>query len=180
MRWLISIGAAVIILAAIGAYFGGLIPRTPGHALRTAKAQVAARMRDPASVQFKDVSVSTTGGRVCGSVNAKNGYGAYVGFTPFIWLGSGEILTYEAEPTFDEIMDAISNAIRHGGSFTDTADEYIAKERAACVFARVYSYCPQLAPAHAKTVRAEADSLCGMADKHATLNAGTRYNGQRY
>lgn len=42
-------------------------------------------LKDPNSAQFRDVRiVQTPAGRVvCGSINAKNTYGGYVGFTPF-------------------------------------------------------------------------------------------------
>ena len=37
--------------------------------------------KDPSSVQYKDMRVVVPGVLVCGSYNAKNGYGAYNGFT---------------------------------------------------------------------------------------------------
>lgn len=47
------------------------------------KDAVAARMRDPSSVQFRDLTGE--GDTVCGEVNAKNGFGAYVGFQRFVY-----------------------------------------------------------------------------------------------
>jgi hypothetical protein len=48
------------------------------------------KMRDPQSAQFRNLQhleIVTTKGQtlrhVCGEVNAKNGFGGYVGFTPF-------------------------------------------------------------------------------------------------
>lgn len=51
---------------------------------------IAARMKDPDSVKFKDVFFSDKFGApaTCGSVNAKNSFGAYSGFERFIGLGS--------------------------------------------------------------------------------------------
>lgn len=51
---------------------------------------IAARMKDPDSVKFKDVFFSDKFGApaTCGSVNAKNIFGAYSGFERFIGLGS--------------------------------------------------------------------------------------------
>ena len=42
-------------------------------------------MRDPSSAQFRAVRVVDAGGKdaLCGSINAKNGFGGYVGFKPF-------------------------------------------------------------------------------------------------
>lgn len=50
-----------------------------------AKRFVANRMKDPGSVQFRDVR-SYGGGVVCGESNAKNGYGAYTGFKAFVYV----------------------------------------------------------------------------------------------
>lgn len=47
------------------------------------KELVANRMKDPSSVQFKDVVYFKARQVVCGSVNAKNSYGAYGGFEQF-------------------------------------------------------------------------------------------------
>lgn len=52
-----------------------------------AKAKIAAKMKDPESARFADlVSVVDKGGTsiVCGWINAKNSYGGYVGYTPFV------------------------------------------------------------------------------------------------
>lgn len=48
----------------------------------SAKKYVADRMRDPSSVQFRNITRGNDGA-VCGEFNAKNGYGAYGGFKMF-------------------------------------------------------------------------------------------------
>ncbi len=45
---------------------------------------VADLTRDPSAAQFRQVRQGY-GATVCGEVNAKNAFGAYVGFTPFIY-----------------------------------------------------------------------------------------------
>ncbi|MBV5305544.1 MAG: hypothetical protein J0652_02500 [Desulfobulbaceae bacterium] len=54
--------------------------------------EITKRLRDAKSAQFSGVFVSRNSGApvVCGMVNAKNGFGGYVGFERFI--GSGNIL----------------------------------------------------------------------------------------
>ena len=54
--------------------------------VRAAKALVAGQMKDPGAAQFRDVYVrrAYTRDTVCGQVNGKNNYGAYVGFVHFI------------------------------------------------------------------------------------------------
>lgn len=55
---------------------------------------VEATLRDPQSAIFKNIwavraSVDGTEGTfACGTVNAKNAFGGYVGFTPFVAIGS--------------------------------------------------------------------------------------------
>jgi hypothetical protein len=54
-----------------------------------ARTAVADAFKDPASAQFRALSVATDANglkKVCGQVNAKNSYGGYVGFRPFAYL----------------------------------------------------------------------------------------------
>lgn len=53
-----------------------------------AQAEIASQLKDPSSAQFRNVKAGKTDKGfdiVCGEVNARNGFGGYVGFTPFIW-----------------------------------------------------------------------------------------------
>ena len=61
-----------------------------------AKRETAAILRDPASAQFRNLRIVTTildTKKVCGEVNARNGFGGYTGFTPFVFYGRAAILT---------------------------------------------------------------------------------------
>jgi hypothetical protein len=49
-----------------------------------AKAAVAASLRDPSSAEFRNIMVGTSA--TCGEVNGKNGFGAYAGFKPFVYV----------------------------------------------------------------------------------------------
>ncbi len=46
------------------------------------KKAFADRLKDPYSTKFKDVRIASDG-TMCGEVNAKNSYGAYIGYTTF-------------------------------------------------------------------------------------------------
>lgn len=48
-----------------------------------AKARAASAMKDPASTQFRNLHYGVEPGTVCGEINAKNGFGGYVGFERF-------------------------------------------------------------------------------------------------
>lgn len=52
-----------------------------------AKHTVADELRDPGSARFRNLRRMATGG-VCGEVNSKNAYGAYVGYSGFYYTGS--------------------------------------------------------------------------------------------
>lgn len=65
-----------------------------GYALLVAKAKatISQDLKDPDAAKFRDIGIykSTTGKggvSVCGEVNAKNSYGAYVGYKRFVVSG---------------------------------------------------------------------------------------------
>lgn len=68
--------------------------------INLAKQEVRDLMKDPSSVQFKNVAGYSIGPSrltsLCGQINAKNGYGAYNGFRHFTYL-AGILNTNELE-----------------------------------------------------------------------------------
>jgi len=54
-----------------------------------AEAYIANLLNDPDSAKFRNIRV-LHGGTVCGEVNGKNGYGAYAGFTKFVWSATSD------------------------------------------------------------------------------------------
>jgi hypothetical protein len=81
-----ALGVAMVV--AIGAAAGA-------DNLGAARAAVSATLKDAGSAQFKNVrarNVTNLRGEpmavVCGEVNAKNSFGGYVGFAPWIYLAS--------------------------------------------------------------------------------------------
>jgi len=54
------------------------------YTIEFAEGVIRRDLRDPESARFRDVRRNTEKGAVCGYVNAKNGYGGYVGEAPFI------------------------------------------------------------------------------------------------
>lgn len=53
--------------------------------IATAKKNIVADFKDPAGAQFRNLFISASGSMpvLCGEVNGKNSYGAYVGFRSF-------------------------------------------------------------------------------------------------
>lgn len=46
--------------------------------------KVAATLKDPSSAQFRNINLVERTTTLCGEVNAKNSFGGYVGFRPFV------------------------------------------------------------------------------------------------
>lgn len=69
--------------AVVGKATGGPQYGTPEYIIDEAKAEVAAKLKDPTSAQFSDVRISDSGA-VCGKVNGKNSFGAYNGSVLFV------------------------------------------------------------------------------------------------
>ena len=55
--------------------------------LATVLEAVSDQLLDPGAAQFRHIRISKRPDMICGEINAKNGYGAYVGFQPFYSLG---------------------------------------------------------------------------------------------
>lgn len=80
-----------------------------------AKTFIVMDLKDPESARFRNVftkenkkedgSISYL---VCGEINAKNSYGAYVGYKPFYYSdGWGERLSSDNQETFTMMFDAL-------------------------------------------------------------------------
>lgn len=75
-----------------------LVLASCSQAQRAAETKVAALLRDPVSAQFRGVEVRKSGA-VCGEVNAKNGFGGYVGFKEFVVTPDGQALIDPGDPS---------------------------------------------------------------------------------
>lgn len=72
--------------------------------IMAAQAKVAAELFDPSSAQFRNTRVKY-GEKVCGEVNGKNRYGAYVGFRWFEVSSSGVLIDHPDAPI--QIAEAV-------------------------------------------------------------------------
>jgi len=103
----IAVAACVSIL---GYYFGWpkyqayTAEQANGKIIAVAHAKVAAELIDPASAQFRESGVRH-GETVCGQVNGKNRFGAYVGFRWFQVSSAGVVIdSPETSIRFAETM----------------------------------------------------------------------------
>ncbi|PRD65171.1 hypothetical protein [Malikia granosa] len=80
----------VLFVALVVAAIGGIWWFESGRLVHEAKTAVADQFRDPESAQFRRVRTvkNRTESKVCGEVNAKNGFGAYAGFVQFVYSPS--------------------------------------------------------------------------------------------
>lgn len=74
--------------------------RTERQRVRDAQAMVRARLKDPESAEFSNVTVAQHGDTVatCGYVNAKNSFGGFTGKKSFLVVGSLAATEDDLEP----------------------------------------------------------------------------------
>jgi hypothetical protein len=75
---------ACCILATVASSFALAAPGT-ARDIKAIKESLQGRLKDPDSAKIKGVVVAPDG-TICGFLNAKNSYGAYIGFEPFIGM----------------------------------------------------------------------------------------------
>lgn len=86
MRHALTLILSLLMLAPSAVLASNPTPPDQERIIDAAKEAVARQMKDPWSVRFRDVSVSPKlKSYVCGEVNAKNSFGAYEGFMPFMF-----------------------------------------------------------------------------------------------
>ncbi|KAF1692743.1 hypothetical protein CSC62_14000 [Pseudoxanthomonas jiangsuensis] len=83
---IVAVTAIVGGVALLGAWKGG-----DWWEIRQAKKIATEQLIDPSSAQFRNMLVGD--GVVCGEVNGKNRFGAYVGFKPFL-VSQGQHLRF--------------------------------------------------------------------------------------
>jgi len=73
--------------------------------------RIASSLKDPRSAQFERLQRAIRPNRkgephevVCGFVNAKNGFGAYTGFRPFVYLVADKKLYFSSGDTVDNMI----------------------------------------------------------------------------
>lgn len=95
-----------------------------GGPVEDAKKLVAHDLKDPSSAQFRDVK--KTGKAVCGEVNGKNAYGAYVGFKHFIV--EGDTVTIQPDIPTERLSPTISpEGLAQWNAYTPFRGEWLAK-----------------------------------------------------
>jgi hypothetical protein len=99
-------------LAAVRHAAGATRPAESSKLVTTAEHLVRAQLKDPGSAQFRNVTAthpdSVSLPVICGEVNARNGYGGYVGFVPFLYdANSGKAYLLNLNPTSDDSLESL-------------------------------------------------------------------------
>ena len=84
----------ILIAFAFAIVLGVIWVFSAGDVVGEAQAAVKATLRDPGSAQFRDLASFGVGHNraVCGKVNAKNGFGGYSDFAPFVYYEQTKIV----------------------------------------------------------------------------------------
>lgn len=69
---------------------GSQAPDAKPAAFNEAKSFVVASLKDPDSANFRNFQAGTSRS-ICGAVNARNSYGGYTGFSPFVYSPEGPV-----------------------------------------------------------------------------------------
>lgn len=97
-----------VLVAGVGVYE----LRPDARAVRSARRAVLGTLRDPASAEFSrgwhHVREGELAGTVCGSVNARNGFGGMSGWRAFLVSPAGVVLYPEEEPRDERVMELVT------------------------------------------------------------------------
>jgi hypothetical protein len=116
------------LVIAISSSLGGPEPVDTTRYENEAKAFIIKDMLDPSSVQFRDVSTSDK--CVTGEINAKNSFGAYVGFKGFYYSAAkhwGQIRAEMPEPmtmSSAQFQRELDHWSRYSDRFSNCLDGY--------------------------------------------------------
>lgn len=101
--------AAVFVVAAAGV--GSHFSYEHFYLMPKARDAVTKNLRDPNSAQFRNQDFYRKAGRVCGEINSKNAYGAYVGFKRFISTSSGRYFIEGESPSSWDVRSELQQQI---------------------------------------------------------------------
>jgi hypothetical protein len=94
------IGCSLSVVVGIVSVLVMITMRPPADSQYDAKEAVRARLKDPSSAQFGDITKYMDGDKpraYCGTVNARTGFGGYGGFQRFIRLPNTDMVYMEEE-----------------------------------------------------------------------------------
>lgn len=82
---------ALVIVGVLAVALGAILLNKPGDSatVKKAKETILSSLRDPSSAEFRNI-IEAPEDFVCGEVNAKNAFGAYIGFATFTYDGFTE------------------------------------------------------------------------------------------
>lgn len=90
-----------------------LLNETPQSVMEKGKKAIADTLKDPLSAQFRNVRLVQylDGAVICGDINGKNSYGAYVGFSDFVGGTNSGTMRRTDEARYADITAATNAGI---------------------------------------------------------------------
>lgn len=89
MKFTATVLAVIASALSIPSFAGPVTGAAKEKLISEAKAAISEDFKDPSSAQFRNIWIAyepeIDASTVCGEVNAKNSFGAYVGFAPFTY-----------------------------------------------------------------------------------------------
>ena len=123
---------------AIAALSVGACDKIPGSLEYEAHKGASALLKDPSSARFRNDSVNGSGAAVCGEIDGKNGFGAYNGFSKYVYVQSIGTRISRGEPDFEEYFRDTENYNEY--TFKDSYQ----KVQDACDFNEAWiNFCPK-------------------------------------
>ena len=99
-----------LVAIALAAFVG--MAHGASNEFETYQAMVQDKLKDGDSARFRNMRYGALQkGGVCGEVNAKNSYGGYVGFAPFVIVTRNVILISKTDGSYDGAYQSVSDAI---------------------------------------------------------------------
>lgn len=109
-----------------------------------AKQSIASDLKDPNSVEYRNLHKYSES-VVCGEYNAKNSYGGYIGFKPFIYGSTGENYIRKMDANSNEIYSLCNDAPKKFLAY-DRSNLFIEMNKLSttCKDLKVSSLCDQM------------------------------------
>jgi hypothetical protein len=117
---------------------------------------VRAKLVDPESAKFSELTWNPATRSFCGNVNAKGPAGGYVGRTGFVWTSASPVVFNPGPFAMSELIRAYTEVLRWGDSASGEYDAQVRRQREWCAYLIATSACAE----SNSSTRAKAESLC--------------------
>ncbi len=108
----VKVFAAILVVIFGGV--GWMLYRVGTADERDVRQAAANVLKDPESAEYRNIRRVDRSSMICGEVNAKNAFGAYTGFKPFVVNGSGAKLNFSVDDPSDPLDHRLFQTLSRG------------------------------------------------------------------